>query len=62
MASQGIGYIRVSSLDQNAERQLDGIRLDKIFTARHRARIQTCRNSRLPYITFLLEIHSSSIP
>jgi DNA invertase Pin-like site-specific DNA recombinase len=32
MTSQRIGYIRVSSLDQNAERQLDGIRLDKIFT------------------------------
>jgi DNA invertase Pin-like site-specific DNA recombinase len=32
MTSQRIGYIRVSSLDQNAERQLDGIRLDKMFT------------------------------
>ncbi|MEO8991542.1 MAG: recombinase family protein [Nitrosospira sp.] len=32
MTSQRIGYIRVSSLDQNAERQLDGIELDKVFT------------------------------
>jgi DNA invertase Pin-like site-specific DNA recombinase len=32
MASQRIGYIRVSSLDQNPERQLDGIHLDKVFT------------------------------
>ena len=32
MTSQRIGYIRVSSLDQNAERQLDGINLDKVFT------------------------------
>ncbi|SFU58001.1 recombinase family protein [Nitrosospira multiformis] len=32
MTSQKIGYIRVSSLDQNPERQLDGIPLDKIFT------------------------------
>jgi DNA invertase Pin-like site-specific DNA recombinase len=32
MTSQRIGYIRVSSLDQNAERQLDGIHLDKLFT------------------------------
>jgi DNA invertase Pin-like site-specific DNA recombinase len=31
MTSQRIGYIRVSSLDQNAERQLDGIHLDKVF-------------------------------
>lgn len=27
-----IGYIRVSSADQNTERQLDGIELDKVFT------------------------------
>jgi len=32
MTSQRIGYIRVSSLDQNPERQLDGIVLDKVFT------------------------------
>jgi DNA invertase Pin-like site-specific DNA recombinase len=32
MTSQRIGYIRVSSLDQNAERQLDGLPLDKVFT------------------------------
>jgi DNA invertase Pin-like site-specific DNA recombinase len=32
MTSQRIGYIRVSSLDQNAERQLDGIYLDQAFT------------------------------
>ena len=32
MTSQRIGYIRVSSLDQNAERQLDGVLLDKVFT------------------------------
>ncbi len=28
---QNIGYIRVSSIDQNTDRQLDGIELDKIF-------------------------------
>src|SRR5664279_1395253 len=27
-----VGYIRVSSLDQNSERQLEGVKLDKIFT------------------------------
>jgi DNA invertase Pin-like site-specific DNA recombinase len=32
MTSQRIGYIRVSSLDQNPERQLDSIALDKVFT------------------------------
>ena len=32
MTSQRIGYTHVSSLDPNAERQLDGIHLDKVFT------------------------------
>ena len=27
-----VGYIRVSALDQNTERQLDGLALDKVFT------------------------------
>ena len=29
---QRIGYVRVSTIDQNTERQLDGIELDRIFT------------------------------
>ena len=32
MSGQRIGYIRVSSLLQNTERQLDGVTLDKVFT------------------------------
>jgi DNA invertase Pin-like site-specific DNA recombinase len=32
MAGQHIGYIRVSSLDQNTQRQLEGVELDRIFT------------------------------
>jgi DNA invertase Pin-like site-specific DNA recombinase len=31
MAGQRIGYIRVSSLDQNTERQLEGVELDRMF-------------------------------
>ena len=27
-----VGYIRVSSVDQNTSRQLDGVQLDKVFT------------------------------
>ena len=27
-----IGYIRVSSFEQNEVRQLDGVQLDKVFT------------------------------
>ncbi|UCV22510.1 recombinase family protein [Ferribacterium limneticum] len=29
---QKIGYVRVSTLDQNTERQLEGMALDKVFT------------------------------
>src|SRR4030095_13388261 len=29
---QRIGYVRVSSLDQNTERQLDGVDVDRTFT------------------------------
>lgn len=29
---QRIGYVRVSTLDQNAERQLEGVALDRVFT------------------------------
>ena len=32
MTSQRIGYIRVSFRDENPERQLDGVSLDKVFT------------------------------
>ena len=32
MTTQRVGYIRVSTIDQNAARQLDGIKLDKVFT------------------------------
>src|SRR5688500_11416849 len=32
MKTQRIGYIRVSSIDQNEQRQLDGIELDRVFT------------------------------
>ena len=38
MTSQRIGYIRVSSLDQNPEQQLDSISLDKVFTDKASAR------------------------
>lgn len=32
MAGKLIGYIRVSTFDQNVDRQLEGIKLDKLFT------------------------------
>ncbi len=32
MIGQRIGYIRVSTIDQNVERQLEGVELDRVFT------------------------------
>jgi len=32
ITGQTVGYIRVSSLDQNTERQLEGVQLDQVFT------------------------------
>ena len=29
---QRVGYVRVSTVDQNADRQLDGVSLDRVFT------------------------------
>src|SRR3546814_8760617 len=32
MKGQRIGYVRVSAFDQNVDRQLEGVALDKVFT------------------------------
>jgi DNA invertase Pin-like site-specific DNA recombinase len=32
VTGQVVGYVRVSTVDQNTERQLDGLALDKVFT------------------------------
>ena len=32
MARQRVGYVRVSTLDQRTDRQLDGVELDRVFT------------------------------
>ena len=37
MTGQQVGYIRVSSVDQNPDRQLKGIALDKVFTEQRSA-------------------------
>ncbi len=32
MTGQRVGYTRVSTLDQNTGRQLDGVQVDRVFT------------------------------
>ena len=60
---QQVGYIRVSSIDQNTIRQLDGLSLDKIFTEKmsgkdtQRPVLQEC----LAYIRDCDTLHVHSI-
>ena len=63
MTGQQVGYIRVSSIDQNTVRQLDGISLDKTFTEKmsgkdtQRPTLQEC----LAYVRHGDTLHVHSI-
>ena len=47
MKGQRIGYVRVSSFDQNLERQLENVKVDKLFSEKasgkdtHRPELET---------------------
>jgi DNA invertase Pin-like site-specific DNA recombinase len=45
-----IGYVRVSTLDQNTERQLDEMKLDKVFTDK-----ASVRDTKRPQLAAALE-------
>ena len=49
-AGQRIGYVRVSSADQNDARQLDGVALDKTFTDK-----ASGKDTNRPQLTAMLE-------
>lgn len=50
MGGQRIGYVRVSSIGQNADRQLDGMKLDRVFEDRVSA-----KNAERPGLQAMLE-------
>ncbi|NNM50892.1 MAG: recombinase family protein, partial [Pseudomonadales bacterium] len=50
MQGHRIGYIRVSTIEQNTERQLEGIQLDKIFTDK-----ASGKDTQRPQLALLLE-------
>ncbi len=50
MAGQKIGYVRVSTLTQNTDRQLDGLELDRIFEDK-----QSGKNSDRPQLKAMLK-------
>jgi len=49
MTGQRVGYIRVSSIDQNPKRQLEGMNLDRVFTDKASA-----KDTNRPQLTALL--------
>ena len=55
MNGQRIGYIRVSTVDQNTERQLDGIKLDKPFTDK-----VSGRDTKRPQLELMMSFVRSS--
>ena len=50
MKCKRVGYIRVSSVDQNTVRQLEGIRLDRVFTDK-----ASGKDTKRPQLEALLE-------
>jgi DNA invertase Pin-like site-specific DNA recombinase len=50
MPGEYVGYIRVSSVDQNAERQLDQVKLDRVFTDK-----ASGKSAERPQLKLLLE-------
>ena len=50
--SKKIGYIRVSSWEQNPERQLEGMALDKVFLDK-----ASGKNTERPQLTALLDYY-----
>ena len=50
MKGKRVGYIRVSSVDQNTVRQLEGIRLDRVFTDK-----ASGKDTKRPQLEALLE-------
>jgi DNA invertase Pin-like site-specific DNA recombinase len=44
MHGQSVGYIRVSTVDQHTERQLEASRLTKPFSTKPQAKIQNVRS------------------
>lgn len=50
MHGQRIGYIRVSTLDQNPDRQLEGVKVSKLFTDK-----ASGKNTQRPELDALLD-------
>jgi DNA invertase Pin-like site-specific DNA recombinase len=57
MKGKRVGYIRVSSVDQNTVRQLEGIRLDRVFTDK-----ASGKDTKRPQLEAMLEfVHEGDL-
>jgi hypothetical protein len=59
LKSQRIGYVRVSSFDQNPERQLDQVQVEKMFTGKASGKGHAAAAARLPAVVRPRRRHSS---
>ena len=64
MKGQRIGYVRVSTLDQNPERQLDNVPVDRVYTDKASGK-DTKRSALEAMLTFVREgdtvlVHSTN--
>src|SRR5688500_12979322 len=57
MSGQRIGYIRVSTLDQHTERQLDGIEIDKTFIDK-----ASRKDTKRPQLELMMSFVRAGIP
>ena len=57
MTGQRIGYVRVSTLDQNEKRQLEGQVLDRVFTDK-----ASGRDTARPELTEMLRFAATGTP
>ena len=55
MSGQRIGYVRVSSFDQNPQRQLENIPVDRVFTDK-----ASGKNTRRPQLEALLALPATA--
>lgn len=62
MPGKAIGYVRVSTHDQNTARQLDGVHLDKVFEEHASGKTQIDRRCKHAWTIFVTATHSTFTP
>ena len=61
MDRQGIGYVRVSSFDQNPDRQLEALSMARISTHKASGKDTRCREEER-LLALIREMHAVGLP